>query len=350
MSSKKFVKITIATTAVLLLAVVITVFIFDPLFQYHKPFFDLYPTDLSGGYVIPGVAKSFDYDCAIIGSSLSMNFDASQFEEAFGCDCAKLTVYGLEPKEADGLLNSISANSAKPQAIFFEVRPRVFLIDNYDDADDIPSYLVDNNYFNDSKYIFNSTIWGRFLLNMEKSSKKEFLGKLNFDTMWKDDVPGGSKETALSNYDRPEMSEPVHSLEEYAKYADKNMSGLLNHVEENPDIEYYIYFPPVSVLYWDTVIRGGNLKIIKDGMMKTVEKLLQYSNVNVFVYSNDKSLSTIKNLDHYIDSIHYDPEVSEYMLDCFISGENKLNIDNYASTLENFFSEIENYDYESVFE
>lgn len=350
MNAKRFVKLTIASVAMVLVLITLTVVIMDPLCLYHKSFFGMYPEFYNERYIMAGIAKNFDYDCAIIGSSLSQNFRVSWFDEKFNCNTVKLAVGGLEPKEADLILNCISKNNGTPKKIFFEVRPRLFLIDDYDAAEDLPAYLYDDNILNDCKYVFNSAIWDRYMLNLKKSNEKNVVNEIDQSTAWNEEQPSGNKELALSAYKRPDISAPTHTRQEYEGYAKKNLEGIIKHIKENPSTEYYIYIPPVSVLYWDTVLRENNMDIVKSGLLYATEELLKYPNAKVFLFSNEKSISIIENLDNYFDDIHYNPEINEYMLECFVNGENELSKDNYITVLDSFFDELNSYDYESLFE
>ena len=94
MSEKKFVRLTLALTAAFLVFVAAVNIVVDPLFQYHKPWFGLEPVITNERYQNAGVIKHFDFDNAILGTSLSENFTISEVNDTFGGNSVKLTMYG----------------------------------------------------------------------------------------------------------------------------------------------------------------------------------------------------------------------------------------------------------------
>ena len=94
MNGKRFVKLSVSFTLVLLLLVGVSQITIDPLFQYHKPWFGLKPVVTDERYHNAGIAKTFDYDNVIIGNSLAENFYVSDVEKMFGGKTVKLTAAG----------------------------------------------------------------------------------------------------------------------------------------------------------------------------------------------------------------------------------------------------------------
>ena len=63
-----------------------------------------------------------------------------------------------------------------------------------------------------------------------------------------------------------------------------------------------------------------------------VKNLLKYDNVKVFCFQNERDVIT--NLDNYMDSIHFSPEINKRMLDKMAADEDRLTIDNYEDKLD----------------
>ena len=94
MSGKKFVRISLILTAAFLVLIAAVNIAVDPLFQYHKPWFGLEPVITNERYQNAGVIKHFDFDNAVLGTSLSENFIISEVNDTFGGNSVKLTMYG----------------------------------------------------------------------------------------------------------------------------------------------------------------------------------------------------------------------------------------------------------------
>ena len=60
--------------------------------------------------------------------------------------------------------------------------------------------------------------------------------------------------------------------------------------------------------------------------------LLQYDNVRIFCFQDIDEVAT--NLDYYMDTIHFSPEINRLMLDQILAGENEMTLDNYEEVLE----------------
>ena len=60
--------------------------------------------------------------------------------------------------------------------------------------------------------------------------------------------------------------------------------------------------------------------------------LLQYKNVRVFCFQAEEEVIT--NLDNYMDTIHFSPEINRRMLDHILAGEYELTLDNYEEEID----------------
>lgn len=76
---KKFCIQAISLIIAILVIIAIFTVVVDPLFQYHKPFFNIYIRNER--YQNPGILKNFDYDSVLTGSSMTENFRVSWFED-----------------------------------------------------------------------------------------------------------------------------------------------------------------------------------------------------------------------------------------------------------------------------
>ena len=92
--SKKFACLFGSITVAGLGSLGLLVFLIDPFFHYHMPWFDLQPYAYDEIYQNPGLAAHDTYDAIIVGSSMSENFSGEWFNEAYGVDTLKLTYSG----------------------------------------------------------------------------------------------------------------------------------------------------------------------------------------------------------------------------------------------------------------
>ena len=61
--------------------------------------------------------------------------------------------------------------------------------------------------------------------------------------------------------------------------------------------------------------------------------LVHYENVEIYYYQNDEEI--VCNLDHYMDMIHYSPEINQEMLERMAANAGRITADNMESEIEN---------------
>ena len=123
-----------------------------------------------------------------------------------------------------------------------------------------------------------------------------------------------------------------------------------NALRENPDIEFYLYFPPYSVLWWDSINRAGEGRVERriDFEEYVIEQLLPYENVKLFSFFLEEDL--VCDLDNYSDEIHYRPRVNSQILAWMKAGEYQLTKENYEAYISGMKEFYTNYDYDALFE
>ena len=60
--------------------------------------------------------------------------------------------------------------------------------------------------------------------------------------------------------------------------------------------------------------------------------LLQYDIVRIFCFQNEPEVTT--DLNNYMDTIHFSPEINRLMLDQIIAGEYEMTPDNYEEVID----------------
>ena len=89
------------------------VYLIDPFFHYHKPWFHLKEVLNEKEYQCPGSLAHFDYDAVLAGSSVVENNDNSWFNQDFHCTIIKaVRSYGATADLCD-LLDRVSPPEGK---------------------------------------------------------------------------------------------------------------------------------------------------------------------------------------------------------------------------------------------
>lgn len=352
MNSKKFVRVFIGAFAFILIAIMAVVAVIDPYFHYHTPQ-DFLTYDMardSQRYINNGITRNFEYDALITGTSMTENFMTSELDELFSCNSIKIPVSGSTFKETNELItNAISYNDDLKLVV------RGLDISTFDfDKDsmgysDYPTYLYDDDLLNDVNYLLNKNVLGRGLLKCVFIPTITGAENTDFDTYsnWNARRTFGA-DAILSWYNQPEKVDEIQVLsEETIQTTKENLEqNVIQVAIDNPDIEFYYFLTPYSILYFDTLNQKNELSSCFDLLEFSASLMLEVDNINLFYF--DDMYEYITNLDYYKDTMHYSEDVNSVILECMADGVGLLCLDNYVSVLDESEEFYSNFDYSLV--
>ncbi len=340
--SKKWLAVFGAVTLASLVSTAALVIYVDPFFQYHKPLEDFpYVLDnqLSQN---PGMAKNLDYDSVLLGSSMVVQFNTAWFEEIMGLNTVKLAYNAAHAKDQDIILKVVEEHHEDLKAVFLGID-----IPNYSNGVDDVSYpvqksLYDDNYLNDVDYWWNKDVLLNYVVGpwVGKEEADDFhtiYGKYYYAEYY-------NEEHVLSSYVSEEKVEEEVPEDAFLEAAARNMNThILPYIERNPDTEYYVFFPPYSILFWHNARMRNNVDARMAEYRQIIEMLLPYDNVRIFFFANNEDI--ICDLDNYVDYTHYSREINLYMVQCFADGGEEVTEENYQEEIEKLRSLVESFDF-----
>lgn len=335
--------------ALLLIAATLTGVI-DPFFHYHAPLIQLqYPIN-NQRYQNDGIVRNFSYDALITGTSLTENFKTSEFDALFGTNAVKVCYSG-------GTYAEITANLQQALAENPSIRYVLYGLDEwnlYGGRDliladgEYPTYLYDDNPFNDVKYLLNKEI-----LCANTIEVLDYTRRGNTTTSFDDysawDFPCG-KEAILADFTRVPLAEQATAFtEDMAQTMRENLEqNIIALAKAHPDTQFLYFFPPYSILNWDAHQREGILDMHIDAMTLASEILTQADNIQLYSFYTD--YETCTNLDNYRDIVHYHSGINSLLLQRMHRGEYRLTRENYRQHWDEVRDFYANYNYESIFE
>lgn len=344
---KSFFKKTIIWTISALVIIAATIVIIDPFVHFHAPWFGLAACETDERGAMIGIAKNMDYDTALIGSSMSENFNASWFEDGVvGNKCVKLCMQGAHFDDFSRLL-SVSLSKPETKRIVFSMDNYILLNVPSQYPTTIPDYLENDKWNDDSYYVWNKSVVMYYL--------PIFLAYNIIDNYSADNAYVWARTAVFDKYVARATYDPVRVVkpkdeepfDTYFTYADEFLDGMVPYIEAHPDVEFDFYAPPYSILYWDDCVRHGRLTAEICTLNKVYEKLLSYDNVRVFYFQNDFDIIT--NLNNYKDYSHYDQPINHLIYESIRDGNYELTRDNYFDTLLDFYDTAAAYNYETAF-
>lgn len=332
-----------------LLTVATMTAIIDPFFHYHAPLESLEYPLTSQRYQNDGIVRHFDYDALITGTSMTENFKTSEFDSLFGTHSIKVSYSGGTFAELVANLRQALESNPDLKTVLFCI-DEWFLFNGRDMilADgEYPTYLYDDNPFNDVKYLLNKEVFLENTLGVleytaagNATTSFDAYGSWEFDT---------GKDAVLAAYDRPEVTVGAEEMtqEERDNLVYVLETELVALAREYPDTDFLYYFPPYSILDWDLHVRQRSAACYTEAFRLATQTLLQAENIRVFSFYTD--FETITDLRNYRDVVHHDSAINSLLLQRFATGEYELTQENYQSywdTVETFYS---GFDYEQYF-
>ena len=349
---KKWVIAFFALLLAALLFLAAIVIVIDPYFHYHAPLDGLSYELFYQRYQNDGIVKHFDYDALITGNSMAENFKTSELDALFGLSSVKVPYSGASLKELDMNLRAAFEHNDGLKMVVMGLDYGSFIQDKdymaYSD-EDYPDFLYDQNPFNDIKYLFNKSILKTSLDTILRT--RAGLPTTSFDDYcaW-DPATVYGRDAVFAQYSRHWDTGEEHHLN------DQRMELLTGNIRQNleqtvkahPETEFYLYFPPYSVLFWDKQERMGVLELQLEAEREVIEMLLPYENVHLFSFLDDFELS--EDFSHFKDYIHHDPQINSHILQCMARGEHQLTADNYQDYCERMLEHYGSYDFDALFE
>jgi hypothetical protein len=279
---------------------------------------------------------------------MSQNFKTSEADNLLGVSSVKESFSGAGYKElSENLDRAISRHDV--DNVIWSVDFNALIREaDYDQYDDYPTYLYDDNPWNDVSYVFNKEVWYHALM---PTVIMTLTGQAStgFDEYSSWDKPTGY-EYIMESYDRwEEKAEMSPGLDDESKemVAENIRQNFVDLVNKYPDTTFYIFYTPYSIIWWDFMNQEGMMKWQFDAELIATELLLECPNVKLYNF-NDK-YDIIENLDNYRDKEHYGSWINSMILEWIASDEGVVTRGNYLERLEIEKEYYLNYDYDGIF-
>lgn len=292
-------------------------YIIDPYQQYRKATFYKIPYE-NEKELDAGLAKNFNYDSVVIGTSMMQNFNIDDLKKTLKYQKPiKLTIAGSSVYEQNIVLNTaLRHQNVKNVLIGLDFLSYYGDIHRYKHgAASFPTYLYDENILNDYKYLISSDTLGRVFEIFTKREKDNWI--YNYSNMyeWRSRTNNKNILSALKNKwkDRKNFDNEATDEEKGLDYMKNNFDyNLKTIIEKNHNVNFTIFFPPYSILAYKTYEERGQLYNLVEFKKYVVNTLLNYKNVKVYDFQNANKIS--HNLYNYYDLYHYNKDISHWIL------------------------------------
>ena len=236
--------------------------------------------------------------------------------------------------------------SQDPQRVIFGLDANILVRDESGLTSAMPDYLYNGNPFDDVKYLINkdTLYYSAYVLMANRWDEADTLDE---GFTWDGDV-WWNHATALANYTRPEIVQETVPADAYLRHASDNLDVVEGWITAHPEMEFDIFFPPYSILFWDKTARLGETEAVFAALDLACERLLQYDNVRLYNFLMDPDI--VLDLDNYCDYVHHSGAVCTQVLAKMAAGECRMTEENYRDTLAQWRDFVVDYDYEKYWD
>lgn len=338
----------LALLALLVLYAAVTVYI-DPLFHYHAPLDTLqYPLN-DERYQNDGILRHFEYDSIITGTSMCERFKASEAEELFGGKFVKVPLSGARYKEINNQLERAYTYGKDIRLVVrgLDVNALIMDKDAIRDNYNPPEFLYNNNIFDDVSYLFNKTLFLKNLKVLEYTRQGNLTTDFDSYAVVHDPATG-SAQNVMGHYTVTERAETQQHLTESDKalISENLRQNVTELIKAHPETEFYYFFCPYSIAYWDELDSLGTLNQHLEAVAFAAEELLKYPNLKLFNFCAD--FDTVTELNNYVDQAHYVSSINSLLLHHMAEGKYLLTAENYQESMAETMRFYQEFDYASL--
>ena len=301
----------------ILVACAAAVFIVDPFEHYRES--SVLPLYDQESYNNPGIARNYDYDTVVLGTSMVEMMNPSLIDECFGVNTVKLPMRGSFTSHMGYLLEHVFR--FKP-----DLEMAILGIDAYslvglpDNRDEIIEYLWNDDPFDDVQYLLNRDVLFVRIPRMIRNIGKDTAGKRDAMYKWTDVVYSEANVLATTVFQpQAEMKEADYRIE----LAIENINRHLRpYIQAHPETKFKLYMPPYSAAYWYSVTRMGISEQQYRLRALVCEMPLEFENVEIYDYSS--CIEWIEELDQYFDYSHHSSVISDRIVRAMAAGERRV--------------------------
>lgn len=334
----------------------------DPFYHYHEPWFEI-PIVLDNAvYQTAGAAKNLSYDSAIVGTSMTENMHTSWFDEEMGWKTMKLSYSGARSNDLQAIFGQMDQKTGELKNVFMDINDYQLTCESWTSYVERPAYLYDDHIYNDYKYLFNQDT---FLLGMERWVDGLTGVSDNIDSAytWEEPELFGRKMVLNSSRDlknqlvseaagakekQKDVTVLTEAMQARLQVCQDNLDNILPFIQAHPETNFHIMLPPYSMIYWEQKVLQGELENILTIYAYAIDAFLGCDNVKVYYFQYEPEI--ISNLDNYRDSTHHRPEYNRYIFECVRDNRQLLTKENYEDRLKEMYEYAKRFPYENLWE
>ena len=325
LTRRRWAALTFALTALILFAIAAAVFLVDPFEVYRRATRFIPPVE-SGtqSYSNAGIAKHYEYDSVVIGSSMTENFVPSRLNGLMGGRFVKLCVNGGSPYNHRQMLE-MAFRTHEIRTVLYCIDVDALTYFYKQPKFEMPDYLYDENPFNDVRYWFNSSVLTNYVPACLRTWGQSDPALVDTMYSWGDLYPYGAEYALRGVTIKGGKVKQKAAPEPYVLSQQAMLNVEHNYmpfIEAHPETRFVFFFPPYSLVRWYQFYRSRDLDLHLSQAPAVAARLLSCPNAEIYDFR--ARTEWILDLDRYIDAYHYGPEVNEAMAEEMAAGVGRI--------------------------
>jgi hypothetical protein len=274
-------------------------------------------------YENPGIAKHYDYDRIVTGSSLMECVVPADVDRIMGGKTINLSVSAQTAYDAGQLL-AAALRTGKPKHVIMNLDYNAFSgpPDRSGFSEPFPRYMYDDVAWTDLPYLLG--------VGTLRKSLETVLGlrwsRFNSDPQrmwyWMDGHQFFAAK-AVQGLDPDNLNarfrQPQRTLEGMKASFEANLAPLL---EAYPQTRFTFVYAPYAILVWMDFEQRGQLEVTLAFREWLFERVQRHPNVEIFDFHAEPGI--VLDLDHFTDIYHYSPRLSQAIIQAIHEGRYKL--------------------------
>lgn len=319
MSKRTWSLLSLAALSLALLSACALVFFVDPFQIYRQATRYVPPLDRTTQvYSNAGVARNYEYDSAVVGTSVCENFRPTQLDGLFGGRFIKL-VSSAGTLYNHALLLDLAYQTHALRTVVYGLDVYSMIGETDKTGTQMPMYLYDDNPLNDVSYLLNRSVLASFVPRCFKTWGQRQDDSIR-DSMfsWAQD---GDEYGPVALYNAVfETPAARRAPDAYLENAVRNLeTHLLPLIEAHPETRFLFFFPPYSAAEWSTMESRGTLDALLALRGLCYERLSAYPNAALYDFSAREEWVT--DLQNYKDTLHYGQWINDEIAVCLAEGD-----------------------------
>jgi hypothetical protein len=297
-------------------------------------------------YSNPGIAKHYEYDAVMVGTSMIQNTDVDLCDELWECNMVRLPCSGGTTYNMKTILDICFESDNEIKTVYWELDQFQLTSSATEPRYPLPTYLYHDDHKEDASYLLNLDVFYHYGVN-------DIIGTLRGVTQTAERrgitfTGDFNREAMIASYSRPEVSKEITEFETSSMKTkvDANLNNIETLLKENPETQFVFFMPPFSVLYWDSQLQNGNFDAVMEATEYAMGRLLTYKNVKIYFYQCEEDIIT--DLDNYKDFTHYGNWINDKITEYIAQDKNRVDVGNYQTVVQDMKEYIHAYDFETI--